>query len=91
MIADTAIPATRKRKSRPAKKVRGQADKPAIVPGALYNRAEAMFVLGVSQMTLFRAYDAGHLAALRVGRNILHSGQQLLDWLAAGGKTGKKI
>ncbi len=53
-----------------------------------YTRAEAAKVVPCAPITLIRAYYAGHLSAYRVGRNILHSGQHLIDWLEAGGKTG---
>jgi hypothetical protein len=63
--------------------------KPAIVPGAIYNRYEAADVTGFHWMTLFRAYDNGYLKGYHGGSRVTHSGQHLLDWLEAGGKTGR--
>lgn len=62
-------------------------DRPTLDPSRNYTRAEAALAVGVAPISLFRAFDAGHLNAFRVGRRVIHSGQQLLDWLAAGGKT----
>lgn len=87
------IPAatTRKRKYKrqdaATKAGRAAAKKPVLTPDRIYTRAESALVIGCAEITLIRARDAGHLAELRVGRNVLHSGQQLLDWLNAGGKT----
>lgn len=90
MIADTAIATTKKRKPKAARKTSNLSNKPPLTPDRIYNIAEAAQAIGVSKMTLIRARDGGHLAELRAGRNVLHSGQQLLDWLEAGGKTSKK-
>lgn len=59
-----------------------------ILPAAIYSRPEAATVAGCAVITLIRAYSAGHLAGYRQGRLIKHSGQHLLDWLEAGGRTG---
>jgi hypothetical protein len=72
--------------SKPARKKR-RPNRPPIDPAGIYSRAEAAFLTNVSLMTLIRARDAGHLSEFRAGRRCLHSGQQLLDWLEAGGKT----
>jgi hypothetical protein len=91
MIANTATALIEKRKPKATtKKARRLANKPPLTPDRIYTRAEAALVVGVAHITLIRARDAGHLAELRVGRNVLHSGQQLLDWLASGGKTSSK-
>jgi len=80
---------TRKKTAR--KKTRTIKSRPRIEPAAIYNRSEAAEAVGVSQITLFRAYDSGNLKGYRVGARISHSGQQLLDWLEAGGKTGRTV
>jgi excisionase family DNA binding protein len=59
-----------------------------IDPQKLYSRAEAAEITEVSWMTLKRASDAGHLRYRRAGRHYRYLGQDLLDWMAAGGKTG---
>jgi hypothetical protein len=59
-----------------------------ILPNAFYDREQAAVVIGCSVITLLRAYYAGYLKACRTGRHLRHSGQQLLDWIADGGKTG---
>lgn len=64
------------------------ANRPAIEPLKNYTREEAAKVVPCAQITLIRAYDNGFLSFYRVGRRILHSGQHLIDWLEAGGKTG---
>jgi excisionase family DNA binding protein len=56
----------------------------AIEPGAVYSRAEAARIVGVSQITLWRALERGHIGCYRRGRRVLHSGQHLLDWLRQG-------
>jgi hypothetical protein len=56
----------------------------AIEPAAIYSRAEAARVAGVSQITLWRALERGDLSCYRRGRRVLHSGQHLLDWLRKG-------
>jgi len=63
--------------------------RPAIEAGRQYSRREAAYALGVGQITLYRAYDNGHLQAYRIGGRILHSGQHLIDWLEGGGRTGR--
>src|SRR5262245_55348596 len=65
--------------------------RPAIEPTRNYNRKEAAIACDVSEITLFRAYDSGNLKAYRVGARILHSGRHLLDWLEAGGRTGRTV
>lgn len=64
-------------------------NRPAIEPLKNYPRPEAAKVVPCAVITLIRAFEAGHLSAYRVGRNVVHSGQQLIDWLEAGGKTGR--
>jgi hypothetical protein len=56
-------------------------------PARLHNRGEASLVVGVARITLIRAFNSGHLAGYRVGTRVLHTGQQLLDWLNSGGHT----
>lgn len=75
------------RKPRPKRK---QTQRPPVEPNRIYPRKEAAFAVGVATITLIRAYDSGYLKAYRVGRRLLHSGQHLIDWLDAGGKTGWK-
>jgi hypothetical protein len=71
----------------PTRKEEKKGARPALDPLAIYPRKDGARTVGVSEITLIRAYDNGHLKAFRVGRRVLHSGQHLLDWLAAGGKT----
>ena len=87
MIAEIGTPATPKptKKRGPKPKV----NRPALDLQKIYSRKESAYVLGLSQITLFRAFDSGHLQGYRAGRNVKHSGQQLLDWLQAGGRTAK--
>ena len=61
-----------------------------VVASQIYGRIEAAKALGVAPITIIRAHEGGHLKAYRVGRRVLHSGQHLLDWLEAGGRTGKR-
>jgi hypothetical protein len=63
--------------------------RPTIEPTRIYSRPEAALACGVGQITLFRAYDAGHLKAYRQGSRVSHSGQHLLDWMESGGRTGR--
>jgi hypothetical protein len=74
------------KKKKPAPKLNGT--RQPILATAIYSRPEAAQVAGCAIITLIRAYSAGHLAGYRQGRLIKHSGQHLLDWLEAGGKTG---
>lgn len=60
----------------------------ALHPDKIYSRNEAAAVTGIALITLIRAYDNGHLKVSRVGSRVLIRGQQLLDWIEAGGKTG---
>lgn len=69
---------------------RRQAQRPLLEPKRNYNRAEAAHAVGCAVITLIRAYESSHLKAYRIGRKVLHSGQHLIDWLEAGGKTGRK-
>lgn len=62
--------------------------RPPLELNRLYPRSEAALVIGCATITLIRAYEAEHLKGYRVGRYIKHSGQHLIDWLEAGGKTG---
>lgn len=65
--------------------------RPTIIPNRNYTRQEAKLACGVSVASLIRAWEAGFLKSYRVGRRVLHSGQHLLDWLEAGGKTGRTL
>lgn len=71
-----------------SRKIKAQ-DRPIIEPTRNYNRKEAALACAVAEITLFRAYDSERLKAYRVGSRVLHSGQHLLDWLEAGGRTGR--
>jgi excisionase family DNA binding protein len=86
MIAE-AIPVAN---PKPVAKKRGPkaAARPALNTETLYNRREAALVTNLSRMTLIRAFNSGNLPGYRVGTRVLHSGQQILDWLNSGGKTG---
>jgi hypothetical protein len=59
----------------------------AIERDAVYTRRESSRAVRVSESTLVRAYQSGHLKAHTVGNRILHTGAQLLSWLQRGGKT----
>jgi hypothetical protein len=54
-----------------------------------YREKEAALASNCSKFTIRRARENDHLKFYRCGRLILYSGQHLLDWLEAGGKTGK--
>jgi hypothetical protein len=89
MIAEAAASATLKtitKKRGRSRKVNGR--RPPILPTAIYSRSDAAYVLDCSEITLLRAYGAGHLSGYKQGRYVKHSGQHLMDWLEAGGKTG---
>jgi len=55
-----------------------------------YAIPEGADVVGVHPNTLWKAVYAGYLLTFRAGRRRLVSGQQLQDWLNAGGKTSKQ-
>lgn len=74
-------------KKKIARKSNGRRQPEPIHPTAIYDRPSAARITDCSVFSLMRAYDAGHLSAYRVGRHVKHSGQHLLDWLEAGGKT----
>ena len=59
----------------------------ALKPAAIYSRRESAQAVRVSEGTIIRAYQSGHLKAYTAGNRIRHSGAQLLDWLKRGGKT----
>lgn len=63
--------------------------RPTIEPTRLYSRAEAALAVGCAVVTIIRADDRGHLLGYRVGRRRQYSGEQLMAWLAAGGRTGR--
>jgi len=63
--------------------------RPVIEPTRLYSRRESATACGVGRSTLCRAYKNGYLKAYRIGARVLHSGQHLLDWMEAGGYTGR--
>ncbi|HEU0179424.1 MAG TPA: hypothetical protein VFV58_34770 [Blastocatellia bacterium] len=85
MISESAVITSTKPRRKPGRKPKIQ--RPILEPARIYTRREGALALGVSEITMIRARDAGHLAEFRVGRYVRHSGQQLLDWLAAGGRT----
>ncbi len=78
----------RRRKYKPAKKA-PQPPIKGIEVNRNYREREAAQAANCSNFTIRRARINGHLQFYRVGRIVLHSGQHLLDWLEAGGKTGK--
>lgn len=61
----------------------------AISPDAIYTRIEAAQAARTSVSSLIRAYLHGCLQGYTVGNRVKHSGQQLLDWLQAGGRTSR--
>src|SRR5262245_20833601 len=79
---------TTKKKSR---KITPARQRPPIEPTAIYSRRWAAEAVGVSEITLFRAYDSGNLKGYRVGSRVSHSGQHLIDWMESGGKTGRTM
>lgn len=78
----------KKRKSKTPVAKRHNIRRPGIVPTAIYSRNESAEILGCSWMTLMRAYLNGFLRGWPQGRYVKHSGQHLLDWMEAGGRTG---
>lgn len=90
MIPEKGPTATPKKRRTPRRYAGCQpkTKRPTLDPARIYTRREAALALGVSTITLIRARDNGNLQELRVGARCLHSGQQLIDFLNAGGKTG---
>lgn len=52
-----------------------------------YSISNAAAVAGVSAITVWRAIHSNNLKTYRVGRRRVISGQQIQEWLEAGGKT----
>jgi len=78
-----------------ARKPRENSKAPDIDPDRLYSYPEAVEVSGVSLQTLRRAALAGHLKTYRLRKRCEHTpfvvflGARLLEWLAAGKRTGR--
>ena len=68
---------------------RSKKQRPPLIAETMYSRREAVEVTGLSLITIIRAYEHGHLQVSRVGSRVLIRGQQLLNWMADGGKTHK--
>jgi len=64
------------------------ADRLPLEPDRLYTRHESAAVIGCAWITIVRANQKGYLKGFRVGRNLRHTGRQLMDWLESGGHTG---
>lgn len=84
MAATAALAKTRKSTSSYKRAIK---NRPLLESSRNYPVAEAALAAGVSNPTIWRALDCGHLKCYRIGRRVIVSGQHLLDWLAAGGKT----
>jgi hypothetical protein len=64
-----------------------RAERQTLEPKRFYSRRDLHAVTGAHPMTFLRAYRRGHLEGHTVGRLVFHTGEQVLAWLAAGGKT----
>jgi hypothetical protein len=62
-------------------RIKIKTERPPLEANRMYNRAEAALACGVAYLTIVRAKESGELACFKVGRRVLHNGQQLLDWL----------
>jgi hypothetical protein len=82
------MPQSSSRRTAPRTKSRRQ-PRPTIEPSRLYSRAEAALAIGCAVITIIRADERGHLLGYRVGRRRQYSGEQLMAWLSAGGRTGR--
>lgn len=56
---------------------------------SIYSREDLAEILDLSVQTIIRAYNSKNLEGYKVGRAVRHSGQQAINWLEAGGKTGR--
>jgi excisionase family DNA binding protein len=63
--------------------------KPEIKSDALYTYQDVALLAGVSYPTIKRAVDAGRLKADYIGSEPRIRGAAILQWLDAGGKTGR--
>ncbi|HZS10383.1 MAG TPA: hypothetical protein VFD58_36475 [Blastocatellia bacterium] len=72
-------------------------NRPVIEPLREYSIPEAAEARGVSVSTVWRGVFLNQkdptegLSHHRCGRRVTVSGQQLFDWMAAGGKTGRSV
>lgn len=62
-----------------------------INPQKFYKRDEIAEILNVHWMTLKRAGEAGHLRYCKIGRHYRFLGQDVIDWMAAKGRTGAQF
>jgi excisionase family DNA binding protein len=76
------------KQSRTRKKALSRLPRPALEQSRNYQVNEAALTMGVAAITIWRAIYNGHLKHYRVGRRVLVSGEQLIAWRDAGGKTG---
>lgn len=77
-------------KAKPKARSKKQAQSPLLETDRNYSVSDGAAAAGVSGITFWRAIYAGHLLTYRVGRRRVVSGQQIKDWLDAGGKTSAK-
>jgi excisionase family DNA binding protein len=70
------------------RKKRFDTNRPTIEPLKIYTPEEIARMGDCSLATIMRAIGSKHLKSYKIGRNRKVSGQQFLDWLEAGGKTG---
>jgi excisionase family DNA binding protein len=80
--------AAARRQSRSDKKSIQTIPRPTLDRQRNYSVTEAALTMGVAAVTIWRAIYSGHLRHYRVGRRVLVSGEQLVAWRDAGGKTG---
>jgi excisionase family DNA binding protein len=79
---------TQSRKTGTSRKAVSVHSRPQLDPLKNYSVPEAALTMGVSPITVWRAIYSENLKHYRVGRRVLVSGQHLLDWRDAGGRTG---
>jgi hypothetical protein len=82
MITETA------EKSKSARKPKSKkTERQRLEPTRLYSRKDLADIFGAHSITSLRAHRRQHLEGYTVGRLVFHTGEQVLAWLNAGGKT----
>lgn len=82
MITETTekSKSTRKPKSK-------QPERQHLEPTRIYSRKDLAAIFGAHPITFLRAYRRDHLEGCTVGRLVFHTGEQVMRWLEAGGRT----
>lgn len=61
-----------------------------IEPSAVYTMHEASWLASCAYQSIFHAIKNKHLKAGGIGRTPRVKGSDLLDWIEAGGRTGRR-